>query len=84
MVLIEKCGIVASNNGRKFKTNLCSTPNGILIVSCGCFYRRVNTKMEVVGESWYIGTENGFELWQYEKMGKDGFYKVVTKKVKIK
>ena len=84
MVRIETCGIRAKRNGREFKTNLCITPNGIRVVSTGIGYMKVNKDNEVIGKSWYIGNENGYELWQSERKDKNGDYKVITSKKEIK
>ena len=84
MVRIETCGIMANRNGRTFKTNLCVTPNGTRVCSTGMGYMKVNSKNEVNGKSWYVGNENGYELWQSERADKNGDMKIVKRKVKIK
>ena len=84
MVRIETCGIMANRNGRTFKTNLCTTPNGTRVYSTGIGYMKVNSNNEVNGKSWYVGNENGFELWQSERADKNGYMKIVERKVKIK
>ena len=84
MVRSETWGIMASRNGRTFKTKLCTTPNGTRVCSTGIGYMKVNSKNEVNGKSWYVGNENGFELWQSERPNKNGDMKIVERKVKIK
>lgn len=84
MVGIVKTGIIAKRNGRQFKTNLCETPNGTLVANCGIGYFKVNSKYELTGKSWYVGSEKGYEIWQEDKLDKDGYYKIREKKVKIK
>lgn len=83
MIPILHLGILLKIRNRIFIGNICLTPNGAYVARYNDSYMKINNKRELIPEVTYIGREGDVELWQKEKLMKNGEYKYVIKKNKI-
>lgn len=83
MIPILHLGVNLKIRNRIFIGNICLTPNGTHVARYNGSYMKINNKRELIPEMTYIGREGDVELWQKEKLMKNGEYKFIIKKIKI-